>query len=264
MTRRMNRPTRFRGWILPVALAVVLCVARRAGAQGTVLQLSAPDQQNITKYLGAGVVGQALPSNPIRNAASYFPLTQRAHTFQVTSGKNAGNQQVLHVTQGQRPNGNPAWRFELAPSLFAFLNKNPSGTLLMTAVSDTSEGVVIVTTPATPFVMQGMNPGDARSVSQNVSVNYLDDPTDQRYSGTLTGTVTYVGNFQVTVPAGTFPAILMREDLSGKIGPADTQDTAYYFLSPGVGVVAMISQEDVEAFWIIHIDTTTGKVLASR
>jgi hypothetical protein len=37
-----------------------------------------------------------------------------------------------------------------------------------------------------------------------------------------------------------------------------------YFLSLGVGVVAMISQEDVEAFWIIHIDTTTGKVLASR
>ena len=32
----------------------------------------------------------------------------------------------------------------------------------------------------------------------------------------------------------------------------------------GVGVVAMISQEDVEAFRIIHIDTTTGKVLASR
>jgi len=26
--------------------------------------------------------------------------------------------------------------------------------------------------------------------------------------------------------------------------------------------VAMISQEDVEAFWIIHIDTKAGKVLA--
>jgi hypothetical protein len=26
-----------------------------------------------------------------------------------------------------------------------------------------------------------------------------------------------------------------REHLSGTIGPADTQDTAYYFLSPGVG-----------------------------
>jgi len=26
----------------------------------------------------------------------------------------------------------------------------------------------------------------------------------------------------------------------------------------------MISQEDVEAFWVIHIDTTTGKMLASN
>jgi len=26
----------------------------------------------------------------------------------------------------------------------------------------------------------------------------------------------------------------------------------------------MISQEDVEAFWIIHIDSSTGKVLASE
>jgi hypothetical protein len=30
------------------------------------------------------------------------------------------------------------------------------------------------------------------------------------------------------------------------------------------GVVAMISQEDVEAFYVFHIDTTTGKVLASN
>jgi hypothetical protein len=37
---------------------------------------------------------------------------------------------------------------------------------------------------------------------------------------------------------------------------------AYYLFAPQVGVVAMISQEDVEAFWIINIDTT-GKVLAS-
>jgi hypothetical protein len=29
-------------------------------------------------------------------------------------------------------------------------------------------------------------------------------------------------------------------------------------------VVAMISQEDATAFWIIHIDTTSGKVLTSK
>jgi hypothetical protein len=182
----------------------------------------------------------------------------------VTSGPNAGTQQVLRVMKGVRPNGNPAWRFELSPSLFAFLRSHPSGDLMMTAVSDTGEGVVVVTTPATPFVLQGMNPGDSRPISQNVSVNYLDDPTDQKYSGTLNGTYTYAGTFQVTVPAGSYPAILIRERLSGKIGPADTQDSAYYFLAPNVGVVAMISQEDAEAFWIIHIDTASGKVLVAE
>ena len=47
----------------------------------------------------------------------------------------------------------------------------------------------------------------------------------------------------------------------GKVGPAHTHDTAYYFFAPGKGVVAMISQEDATAFWVIHIDTTSGKVL---
>jgi hypothetical protein len=96
-----------------------------------------------------------------------------------------------------------------------------------------------------------------------VSVNYLDDPTNRDYSGTLTTAYTYVGTYQVTVPAGTYPAILMRQKSEGKVGPAHTKDVAYYFFAPHACVVAMISQEDVEAFWIIHIDSRSGKVLAS-
>jgi hypothetical protein len=46
----------------------------------------------------------------------------------------AGNQQTLHVPRGQRPNGNPASRFEISPSLFAFINKLPSGDFTMPAV----------------------------------------------------------------------------------------------------------------------------------
>jgi hypothetical protein len=68
----------------------------------------------------------------------------------------------------------------------------------------------------------------------------------------------------VTVPAGTFNAVLVRVRCEGKVGPAHTQDTAYYFFAPGTGVVAMIMQEDAEAFWIIHIDSTVGKVLTAK
>ena len=246
------------------AVLLALGFARVAGAQGPVLPLPPADQQEITRVLGPGVVGQALPSQPIGEASTYFPLEERASVFQVTSGSNTGKQQTLRTMKGKRPDGNPAWRFELSPSLASFINEASGGDLTMPAVTDTDEGVVIVSTPANPFVLEGMKPGESRTFSQSVSVNYLDAPADQRYSGTLSGTYTYVGNYQVTVPAGTYPALLVRLECSGKVGPAHTQDTAYYFFAPGVGVVAMISQEDVEAFWIIHIDTTAGKVLVSR
>jgi hypothetical protein len=32
--------------------------------------------------------------------------------------------------------------------------------------------------------------------------------------------------------------------------------------SPGVGVIAMASQEDAEAFWIIRINSSSGRALA--
>jgi hypothetical protein len=254
--------------LVTVALcSFVLCAlapARSARGDGTVLPLPPEDQQEITAKLGPGVVGAALPSKPIEDASVYFPLQEKAPSYQVTAGSKAGNTQTLKLAKRKRPDGTSAWRFQLSPSLAAFIRQTPEGDLTMPAVTDADEGVVVVTTPANPFVLKGMQPGEMRPFSQTVSVNYLDDPTDQRYSGSLNGTYTYVGTYQVTVPAGTYQAVLFRLRCEGKVGPAHTQDTAYYFFAPGTGVVAMISQEDVEAFWIIHIDTTIGKVLASN
>jgi hypothetical protein len=245
--------------IVALALLAVLVRAPLLAAQDP-LPLPPDDRQVITTMLGAGVVGPALPSGPIDDVSLYFPLTERTSSFRVTSGPNAGKTQSLGVTKGQRPNGNPAWRFEMAPSLFAFINAD-GGNLRVVSVSDASEGLLIVTTPSDPFLVRGMQPGATSRMDQQVSVRYLDDPSDERYSGTLSGELTYVGTYQVTVPAGTYPAILLRQKLSGKVGPAKAEDTAYYFFAPRVGVVAMIRQEDVEAFWIVNVDTKMGKVL---
>jgi hypothetical protein len=252
--------------VLTVLLSVGLAAIPRSpasAADGVVLPLPPADQQVLNAMLGPGVVGQALPSAPITDVSIYFPLQERTYTYQVTSGKKAGQTQQLAVARGSRPSGNPAWRFALSPSLAGFIQQTSSGDLLMPAVSDSGEGVVVISTPPNPFLLNGMQPGDSRTVSQAVSVNYLDDPTKQDYSGTLNATYTYVGTYQVTVPAGTYQAILARLKCEGKVGPAHTDDTAYYLFAPQVGVVAMVSQEDVEAFWIIHIDTKSGKVLMS-
>jgi hypothetical protein len=247
-----------------IALAALLLMSGSARAQGVVLPLPFQDQQMINAQLGPGVVGAALPSNAITDSSNYFPLQERTPTFQVTGGKNAGNTQTLGLVKANRPNGRVAWRFQMSPSLAGFLSQTAGGDIVMPTVSDPGEGVIVVATPANPFLPKGMQPGESRSYTQQVSVNYLDDPTDQKYSGSLNGTYTYVGTYQVTVPAGTFPAVLFRVKCEGRVGPAHTQNTAYNFFAPGVGVVAMIMQEDVSAFWIYNIDSTAGKVLMSR
>jgi hypothetical protein len=247
-----------------LTLMMLLCTAGLALADDKVLPLPAEDQQKLDALLGPGVVGQALPSKPIQDASVYFPLHNRSMTFEVTSGKHVGNTQTLDIAQVERPGGKHVWRFQLSPSLAGFIRLTPEGDLTMPAVSDSGEGLVVFTTPANPFMPQGMKPGEKRSYSQTVSVNYLDDPTDQDYSGALNGTYAYLGTYRVTVPAGTFDAVLLRVTCSGKVGPAHTHNTEYNLFAPGVGMVAMIMQEDIKAFWIFNIDSTSGKVLVGK
>jgi len=247
-----------------MTLGLLLLSSGLARAQGVVLPLPPEDQQNITAQLGPNVVGAALPSQPIAHPSAYFPLQDRAQQYQVLAGPHAGTVQTLGLVRTRRPGGKMAWRFGLSPTLNGFMRETPEGDIIMAAITDSGEGVVVVTTPANPFLPKGMQPGETRTYSQQVQVNYLDDPSDQRYSGTINGTYTYVGTYQVTVPAGTFPAVLFRVKCEGKVGPAYTQNTGYNFFAPGVGMVAMILEEDVTAFWLFNIDSTTGKVLMSK
>ncbi|HEX9546730.1 MAG TPA: hypothetical protein VF942_05295 [Acidimicrobiales bacterium] len=246
-----------------MVLALVL-PAGQARAQGPVLPLPAEDQQKLAANLGPGVVGAALPSERIGDVSAYFPLNEKTFVFQVTSGSNAGNTQNLVLKKARRPSGAMAWRFNFAPSLAGFLNLTGSGDLMMPAVSDVDEGVVVVTTPANPFVLTGMKPGESRTFRQKVSVNYLDDPTKRDWGGRLNAAYTYVGTYKLTVPAGVFDAILIRFAYRGKVGPADVVYTAWYFFARDVGLVAMVNLEDVSAFWIYHNDTTIGKVLSTK
>jgi len=251
---------------LAAVLAVTLALVSPAGearGQGVVLPLPPDDQQKLAANLGAGVVGAALPSEPITDASAYFPLSEKTFVFQVTSGSNTGNTQNLVLKRARRPGGAISWRFNFAPSLAAFISPK-GGDLIMPAISDVDEGVIVVTTPANPFVLTGMKPGESRSFRQKVSVNYLDDPTKRDWGGKLNATYTYVGTYSLTVPAGTFPAILIRFAYKGKVGPADVVYTAWYFFARDIGLVAMVNLEDVSAFWIYHNDTTIGKVLAVK
>jgi hypothetical protein len=146
-----------------IMLGFLLLVAESALAQGVVLPLPPEDQQKIDTELGSGVVGNALPSMPIQDVSIYFPLQDKALTYRVTAGPNAGNTQTLGLAKARRPTGKTAWRFQFSPTLAGFIHQTPEGDLMMPAVTDTGEGVVVITTPANPFVLKGMRPGETRS-----------------------------------------------------------------------------------------------------
>jgi hypothetical protein len=139
--------------LLATILGGLLLSTRFAEAQGVVLPLPSYDQQRITAHLRAGVVGAALPSQPIQDVTTYFPLQAKTMTYQVVSGPNSGNIQTLGVAQVRRPSGQSAWRFQLSPTLAGFIHQTPAGDLMIPAVSDMGEAVVVITTPANPFVL---------------------------------------------------------------------------------------------------------------
>jgi len=124
-------------------VALFIAGAGTASAQGVALPLPPEDSQKINAMLGPGVVGNPVPSRPLGNGTSCFPLQGKALTYQVTSGKNAGNMQTLSISHRSRPDGQQAWRFQFSPTLAGFLNQTVDGALMMPAVSDSSEGVLL-------------------------------------------------------------------------------------------------------------------------
>jgi len=40
------------------------------------------------------------------------------------------------------------------------------------------------------MLLNGLQPGDSRTIEQTVAINYLDDPTSRDYSGSLNATYT--------------------------------------------------------------------------
>jgi hypothetical protein len=244
-----------------IGLALTLSTLVWAG--DPVLPLAPADQKILVEQLGADVVGEPVPSRPIDDPDTLFSFAHLPVTYRFTSGRNKGKSQTLIPTKVERPGGKFVWRVQLAPSLIGFLRQMPDGDIVMPAVEDTGAEALVVSTPANLFISKGMKPGETRRFVQEVSVRYLDDIDDEQWSGKLQTDFTYVGTYRTKVPAGTFDAVLLRTTVDGKVGPARTHATSYSLFAPGEGLVAMILQQRVTAFWIYNVNGAGGKVLTS-
>ncbi len=241
------------------AVLIAVWGVPRASAQ----DLSSADADLINNLLGDGVLGAAVQAGPIADPESLLPLIPSTWTFQFVSGPNQGQSEndVLKATsQSDAPT---PWQYAAGNTTILNIGTSSDGSIVSPSEQDLSQSVVTKYDPPRPLLVKGMKPGEKQSTTLTVSVFNIGDPDTVAHSGSLTLTVSHLGRYQVKVPAGTYPATLIKWDYNGTVGPASVSDVEYQFFADGVGPVAVIEKEGVSAFLVYNKHTKDGKVLSS-
>jgi len=117
--------------------------------------------------------------------------------------------------------------------------------------------------PPLSYLIVGLAPWETRVFEGKMEVYSSSDPGTKWYSGRIRATTAYAGAYQVTTPAGTFPAVLIRTDYRIDIlGVVSVKDTLHTFYAEGVGKVAETEHRRV-SMGLFKTHTKVGKVLLS-
>ena len=230
-----------------------------AQSAGAVVPLPAEVRNAAANYL-PGVVGEAVPAFPIDPGLA--KLATGTRLYEIVSGDDKGmtEEHVITPVSGDKTGGQ--WRYQVSDRT-VFVQQVPGKSLSVVSEEDSNQGVLTRYSPSEPLLIAGMNAGESKTLSTKVKVYDLSDPKDE-HKGSLEVTLTYVGAYRVTVPAGTFDAALLKWDFKGKIGAASIEDVQARFVAPDVGMVAAAEKRDVAAFLIYNVNTKVGKVLAQK
>jgi hypothetical protein len=249
------------GAVVVALLALAAPAVAAAQDGGAVIPLPPAMQTQAQKYL-PGVVGPAVPGFTIDSSLAELSAGQR--TYQIVSGDKAGTVETHVIAPLPNDTSGRHWRYQVGERI-AFLSEVPGKSLSVVSENDEDQGVSTRYNPAEPLLIAGMKPGDQRHFKIAVSVYDLSSPGGSPdHTGSLDLTLTYIGAYQVTVPAGTFNAALLAWKYKGKVGPASIDDTQARFVAPGVGMVAGAEKRDIAAFLIYNDNSKVGRVLVQK
>lgn len=132
--------------------------------------------------------------------------------------------------------------------------------IAMPAQVDLNQSVSIRYDPPEPMLHAGPDPAP---IDMSVKVYDIHGTGSPEHSGSLRVTSVDRGVHRITTPAGTFDAVMFRNDYKGSIGPASVDDTALIFVSPTHGIVASIQRKKVSAMIFYNKDTRIGYAIAN-
>ncbi|MBW2709857.1 MAG: hypothetical protein JRD04_11445, partial [Deltaproteobacteria bacterium] len=204
---------------------------------GAVVELNKIDRDALA-ILGKGVVGKALPAWPIKDTARLMPFRKGKWTYQITAGDREGKRQVMSISKTDREGEPNLWDRSVVGDCTEFFSVKGGGAVNLVSEIYLKQDVIVHYTPMLPIMFDGMKPGDKAQVETEIKIYDLHDPTFLKYSGRLKVIYTYLGVYEITVPAGKYEAVLIKSSYKGKVGPAHVVDGGYTFYARDVGMVA--------------------------
>lgn len=249
-------------------LAFIILTQQSGFAQSagndSIVPLPKEDRQAIEKYLGKGVVGEAIPAPALADTTRYLNFNAAPRSFHVVSGPDKDKMERHQLAQMKQGAEGTTWRYDTGARFTFFITAKTNGDYIVTGAADNEEGVITQYLPGEPLMLQGLASGEERKTTHDMKVFDLSNPNKQTHAGTLHINYCYVGVYKVTVPAGTFDAVLIKWIFKGKIGPASLNDTQYRFLVADVGIVAAVEQMDVSAMLIYNKQRKVARVLNEK
>ena len=262
MKPRVYLPVVVLGLGLPVAAVAPSLLDPSTVAAAGVPRSDDDPLEIFEQALGQGVVGKALVAKPITDTATYTPMHEGDKAFLGTSGDKRGKTVVQKLNKlEKKPN---RWAWSLSSGYTSYIERTSDGSVQLLYDQDSDQGIVSRYDPPQPLLMAGMKPGETRKIDIGVKVYDLEKPTDLEHEGSLELEYTYLGAWEVTVPAGTFECIAIKWDFEGKVGPAKVQDTQFRLAAPGVGIVASMEKKHVSAFLVYQDKEQYGMVLKDK
>ena len=246
--------------VVPFIAVIAAAGAAQSGATG----LSDEDRSAISRLLGENVLGPALPADPVGEKTTLIPLAPSTRIFRLSSGPDAGTTETDILRASVQEGSDATWQYAAGQRSIYHLRSTADGSIVIPSERDFVLGAIIRYDPPQPLIIPGMRPGEQRTLSIAVEISNPDDPVTVAQSGSLSVSYTYVGRYRVTVPAGTYPAALIKWQYHGEVGLAGFKGSQYWFFADGLGPIAVIDQQHISALLFYKKDTNYGKVLQSN
>ena len=246
--------------LVPFIAVIAAAGAAQSGATG----LSEEDRNAISRLLGEGVLGPALPADPISEKTALIPLAPATRIFRLSSGPDAGTTETDILRASVQEGSDATWQYAAGRRSVYNLRRTSDGSIVIPSEQDLVLGAIIRYDPPQPLIIHGIRPGEQRTLSIAVEVSHPDDPVTVAHSGLFSVSYTYLGRYRITVPAGTYPAALIKWQYHGDVGLAGFKGSEYWFFADGLGPIAVIDQQHISALVLYKKDTKYGKVLQSE